>query len=281
MFHRQRLIALSALILGFSIAPAAAQQQPLPPLQPYTGTGYYEVSWSGVGVGGMVIDTKEDEKGYRMEVAIRSDGLAWFFTKHSSVTTVEGDKNRKGEYIPRKFETVFKLRKKTRHIVLTYDAQGRLESEYNHPPEPPEKRPPVPMELKERALDALTPLFMQRQRIYQALRNGEDQFTLRMFDGRRLTDMHYFIHGRKRMGWNMQDMPIIHFSLTRTPVAGYKKDELEDYRDRKDPQVSLYLSDDGRLLPLKIVVDSSAGQFYANYRQNCPSMEACSALLEK
>ena len=278
MFRHQRLIALPALVLCLA-APAAAQEHaPLPPLAPYDSIGYYTVSWSGIDVGGMAIEAHEDDDSYRMEVVVKSKGLAWTFTKHSSTTTVEGVKN--GKYIPQKFETTFNLRGKTRHILLIYGKRGELESEYNHPPEDPKKRPPVPMELKQYALDALTPFFTQRKRIYNALQNGEDRFSLRMFDGRRLSDMHYFIHGRKQVGWNMQDVPVIHFSLTRTPVAGYKKDELADFQKEKDPNVSLYLSDDGRLIPLKIVVDSSAGLFYANYQQNCTTMEACTALLK-
>lgn len=274
MLRRLTLFALVSCLCS-----SAAAQEAAPRLAPYEDIGYYAVSWSGIGVGGMVIAAREDAERYRMEAAIKSNGLAWAFTRHSSTTTVEGVR-RGGNYIPQVFETDFKLRGKTRHIVLGYDAQGNLASENVNPPEDPNKRPPVPMELKRQALDALTPFFVQRQRIHEALRNGEDRFTLRMFDGRRLTDMHYFIAGRKRMGWNMQDVPVVHFSLTRTPVAGYKESELEDFSKEKDPDVSLYLSDDGRLIPLKIVVDSSAGQFYANYRQACETLDACKALLK-
>lgn len=273
---------LLAMFAAASLAatPLAAQQlPPLPELQPYKSTGFYEVSWSGLTVGGMVIDATEDDDSYAMRAQVKSNGLAWTFTKHSSITTVEGIK-RKGEYIPQKFETYFKLRGDTRHIVLDYDKKGTLVHEVNTPPENRQKRPEVPMELKKNVVDALTPFFAQRTRVYEALRNREDQFSIRMFDGRRLTDMHYFVQGRKHVSWNRQDVAVIHFNLTRTPVAGYKDSELEDIANKKDPSVSLYLSDDGRLIPLKIVIDSSAGTFYANFKKTCTSFEACAKLLK-
>ncbi|MCH2548196.1 MAG: DUF3108 domain-containing protein [Alphaproteobacteria bacterium] len=259
---------------------APVQNTPLLPLEPFNTTGFYEVAWSGITAGGMVIDAFEDDTSYRMQVNVKSNGIAWAFTKHESSTTLEGIKTA-DIYVPQKFETYFKLRGKTRHIVLDYDAQGNLVHEINTPPENRDKRPAVPMELKKNVVDALTPFFLQRHKVYEALRNGQQKFTIRMYDGRRLTDMHYFVQGRKQVGWNMQDIPVIHFSMSRTPVAGYKDSELEDIANKKDPSVSLYLSDDGRLIPLKIVVDTTAGNFYANFKHACDTMAACVKHLNK
>jgi hypothetical protein len=269
-----RLRIMIALLAWISTPVFAQERAELLALEPYISTGYYEVSWSGITVGGMVIDAREDADSYAMEVQVKSDGLAWTFTKHRSTTTVQGIK-RNEEYIPRKFETYFSLRDDTRHIVLDYNTEGALIHEINTPPENRQKRPEVPLELKQHVIDALTPFFTQRTRVYEALRNGNDTFTLRMYDGRRLTDMHYFVQGRKQVEWNRQNVPVIHFNLSRTPVAGYKNSELKDIENNKDPSVSLYLSDDGRLIPLKIVIESSAGTFYANFKQECDTREAC------
>lgn len=260
--------------------PVNAQETaPLPPLQPYNSIGYYEVAWSGLTVGGMAIAAHDDDKTYGMDVRVKSNGLAWAFTKHHSTTTVEGIK-RKGSYIPQRFETWFTLRKDTRHIVLDYDKNGKLTNELNTPPEDRNKRPEVPMELKQHVVDALTTFFVQRQEVYKALKNGEDRFTIRMYDGRRLTDMQYFVQGRKEVNWNKQDTRVIVFNLSRSPVAGFKKNELEEIEGKQDPAVSLYLSDDGKLIPLKIIIDSSAGSFYANFKHSCADMESCAASLK-
>lgn len=263
-------------------APATAQEAampPLPPLQPYNSHAYYDVSWSGIRVGGMVIDASEDADSYAMTLKMKSDGLAWVLTKHHSTTTVEGIR-RGGRYLPQRFETWFTLRKKTRHIVLDYDRQGRLVHEINTPPEDPNKRKPVPLELKREVVDALSVFFVQRPLLYEALEQGKERFTLRMYDGRRLTDMNYQVKGRQHVDWNNRKTAAVVFALSRTPVAGFKKSELEDLQNKKDPAVTFYLSDDGTLTPLRIVIDASAGRFYGNFRQNCASAEACDALLK-
>jgi hypothetical protein len=278
MKQLRRLIALSAFCLPLGMGHASAQD-PLPPLEPFNHSGYYSVSWSGIGVGGMAMETAEDANSYRMNVEVKSGGIAWALTKHENITSVHGLK-RDGEYLPQQFETVFKLRGKTRHIVLTYNDKGELVDEVNTPPEPEWKRPPVPMELKKHVVDALTPFFQHRTRIYEAIRAGEDKFTIRMFDGRRLTDMHYFIQGRRALSWNRQNVKVFELVMTRSPVAGYKDSELEDIANEQDPDVSLYLSDDGKLIPLKIEVDSDAGRFYANYKRACASFADCKAMLD-
>lgn len=246
----------------------------LPPLQPFNMTGMYTVSWSGIPIGSLVLQASEDTGTYRLGAYVKTKGLAYTFTRHESTTTVEGV--RKGdEYLPRKFETVFKLRKKTRHIILNYSPPGILAEEYNTPPEDPNKRLPVPAEMKAQVMDALTPLFAQRPQIYKALQNGHSTFTLRAYDGRRLTDMHYNVLGRMSVLWKNQQTNAIVFKLSRTPIAGYKESELDDIRENADPEISLYLSDDGRLIPLKIVIEGSGGSFYANYASECESLEAC------
>lgn len=271
MTKYQRLIALSAFLLGLSTS-AAAQA----PLQPYNDTALYDVSWSGVTVGNMIMHAREDDESYAMDLVLKSRGLAWAFTKHTSTTTTRGVKAN-GQYIPQQFETLFNLRGKTRHIVLTYDAKGRLTNEVNTPPEPEWKRPPVEMELKQDVIDALSTFFVHRPRIYEALEQNDKQFTIRMFDGRRLTDLQYLIHGQKTIGWNRSQTPVIHATLSRLPVAGYKDKELERIDNEQDPGVQIYFSDDGRLTPLKIEVRADAGTFYANYRQSCETLAFCVA----
>jgi hypothetical protein len=274
---RGTIVFFVALLIAL---PSMAQQSmPLVPLQPYNSIAYYEVAWSGITVGGMAIAAHDDDKAYSMEVQVKSNGLAWVFTKHKSTTTVEGIK-RGGRYIPQQFETWFTLRDDTRHIVLDYDKKGHLTNELNTPPEDRSKRPEVPADLKRGIIDPLTLFFTQRQEIYKALQNGHDRFTIRMYDGRRLTDMHYFVQGRKEVHWNNQDRRVIVFNLSRSPVAGFKPGELEEIEDKKDPAVSLYLSDDGLLIPLKIVIDSSAGTFYANLKHNCNDMDSCAKTLQ-
>ncbi len=274
------------VICGVAWATAAATQLsprpgetdlrtgPLPPLQPFNLTAVYEVSWGGVDVGDLVLHAREDNNQYNMRIQIKSSGLARLLTRHESATTVKGKK--KGErYLPERFETNFKLRGDTRHIILTYNEQGELIEEYNQPPEKRWKRPEVPMSLKRDVPDIMTMLFIERHKIYDALKQEDDNFTIRTFDGRRLTDVHFNVSGRKTVTWNDQQADVIAFGVKREAIAGYKDSELEDMRKKKDPNVEFYLKDDGTLTPLKIVVEAEAGTFYANLSDYCEKLEAC------
>lgn len=282
----RKLLILATIVL---ISPAAHAQNPpanadekrvekvawesLPPLQPFNYTGYYDVSWSGITVGTLVADAHEDDAHYKMSAFIESTGLTYLFTRHKSETTVEGIRQ-DGRYLPQQYRTEFSTRGSSREIILTYDKTGKMVQEVANPPENRQKRPEVPMELKERVIDLLTTFFVQRGKIYEALARDNPEFTIRMYDGRRLTDLHFKVFGRQVVGWHNQDTPVIHFTFTRTPIAGFKKSELEDIQ-KEEPDINLYLSDDGQLIPLKIVVASAAGMFYANLARECPSLEAC------
>lgn len=271
-------IAIIFCFVGFfaGFTPVAAQErfEPLDPLQPFNMTAFYKVSWGGLDVGKLVIHAEEDKDSYRLESVVASTGLARVFTKHESINRVHGTK-RGGQYLPRKFETNFKLRGKTRHIILTYNHEGELIEEYNVPAENRNKRPEVPLELKRNVMDVLTTLFHQRGEIYKTLKNDRPGFTMRAYDGRRLADINVAVKGRKRVEWRGETRDVIAFSITRTPIAGHKDSELEEFKTKRDPNIEFYLSDDGALTPLKIIIETEAGTFYANYDHACQTFSAC------
>lgn len=273
----QGFALLIVLALPASAAPSLAQQaasDPLPPLQPFRMTGFYSVYWSGLSVGKLVVNAYEDDHKYNLQAFVKAKGMAYSFTKHESVNKVEGVKS-SGRYIPQRFETVFKLRKDTRHIILHYDKQGNLVKEDNQPPENRKKRPEVPIELKRNVLDVMSVLFYQRGELYKALQTNQPRFTYRMYDGRRLTDLIIHMKGRQTISWRDAPTKVITFGVERIPIAGFKKSELEDLAKDNDPNIEFYLSDDGKLIPLKIVIDAQAGAFFANFDRDCESLEAC------
>lgn len=242
--------------------------------------GFYTVSWGGISVGKLVMIASEDEKQFSLDAYVKTSGIVYAITRHESKTSTRGKVDRKAQrYIPTHYETVFKMRGKTRHIILDYDSKGRLKKEFNDPPENRSARPEVPMNLKRTVVDALNPFFTQRPAIYKALKGHEKDFTLRMFDGRRLTDLHYHVVGRQWINQNDTQKPVIIFKLSSMPIAGYKKSELEDLKKETNPDISFYLSDDGLLLPIKLVIEASGGTFYANLTQQCRSVEACLKML--
>ncbi|MGB1540037.1 MAG: DUF3108 domain-containing protein [Rickettsiales bacterium] len=271
-----RRCSLLVLALAAFSAPGWAQNalRPISPLEPFTMTGLYRVTWNGINVGRLVLKTKETDDDYALEAYVKSSGIAHLLTRHESTSSVKG--NIKGnQHLPKRFETIFKLRGKTRHIILDYDDDGNLVKEFNDPPENRQKRPEVPEELKKHVIDVLTLLFAQRGKIYRALLTDTPTFTLRAYDGRRLTDLQFTIHGRKTLFINDTNQHVVHYSVHREPVAGYKDSELEKIQQEKEPDINMYLSDDGKLVPLRIAISSEAGDFYANFTKDCESLEAC------
>ena len=274
-------IIITSLIgsLGLGSFAFSQTESPLPPLEPFNLQGVYNVSWSGLGVGNLVILAHEDAKTYGLEAHVKARGIAYSFTKHESMNKVEGIKA-KEKYIPQRFETIFTLRKNTRHIILSYNKKGELVNEENTPPENRQKRPEVPMELKKHVMDIMTILFYQRGELYKALQNNQPSFTYRMYDGRRLTDITVNVKGRQEVSWQGKQVKVIAFGIDRKAIAGFKQSELEELEKDNDPNIAFYLSDDGKLTPLRIVVDAEAGAFYANFERHCESKEACLKVLD-
>lgn len=258
-----------AIFFGFA-SPACAEKLPL-----WNDIGYYAISWGGMNVGGLVIEAQETETTYAMRAGIKLSGLAWTFTKHSSLTTMRGIK-KNGQYIPRFYETEFWLRGKLRHIRIGYDETGKIAEELYNPPENPIKRPPPTAEQKAYAKDPLTPFFIQRVfALHYLSHEGESSETVLMFDGRRLTDMHLNIEPQRSLSLNDRQHRVVALRMSRTPIAGYKKDELEDYRKGKDPYVVMYYGLDNGLLPLRLIVESGASSFYANRKSTCADFDLC------
>src|SRR5690606_18788103 len=109
---------------------------------------------------------------------------------------------------------------------------------------------------------------------------GSATDTILMFDGRRLTDMHLAILPEPFMSLNGQRHRSIAMRMTRTPIAGYKKSELESYRKGKDPYVVIYYGRDNGLLPLRLIVEDSTGSFYANRKYACADFDSCMKALD-
>ena len=50
----------------------------------------YQAYWAGLPAGNIKLVLQDDPGGYRDEIAIRSEGLAWLFTKFRGTAVAEG-----------------------------------------------------------------------------------------------------------------------------------------------------------------------------------------------
>lgn len=275
--------AWRAGILIFMMMPwlaARADYVESQPLQPYNDTVLYDIQWKGVPVGKLILSGTEAGDAFEMHAISKTSGVVWLATRHKSTMDTTGQR-KNGHYLPLHFETDFKLRDDTRLITLDFAAEdGRLTSETNIPEEPEWKRPRVPVPLKGYALDPLTPFFELRPRVYAALKGtGNSAFTLRYYDARRLTDLQFRVLGREVTTLDGKATSIVRVKVNRIAIAGYKEKELKEIADH-DLSLELLLSDDGHLRPLQIIADTAFGNVYFNFRQACPTLDACRKLIK-
>src|SRR6476646_8947819 len=70
----------------------------------------YQAYWAGLPAGDIKLVLQDDLGGYRDEIAIRSEGLAWLFTKFRG-TAVAGGQFADGPPAPEHYEAHYDLRK--------------------------------------------------------------------------------------------------------------------------------------------------------------------------
>lgn len=239
--------------------PAQAEEQPA--LAPFALSTDYEFSWVGIPFGTLHVEAHERLDDYQIAADIKLTGLLSVFVKHSSHTVVSGHP---GDFTrgPRVYESNYKTRDKPRHVKLGYDAQGHITEEIIEPAENRAKRPEVPRAQKDGTLDPLSLMAQIRRRLASALAAGETEFQLPAFDGRRQMQTFYRIEGRQTIRIEDQKIPVTKVTVTRQPVAGYTRGELDDFA-QGDPTLIMFFSDLPELMPVRLRADIAVGSLDA------------------
>jgi hypothetical protein len=250
-------------LLAIFSCPAWGEDTP-PPLN---FKGIYEFKFSGLPFGRLGIEAAQSPKGYAMTSDITSAGIVSLFAKHTSHTTVEAH----GDKVV--YDTHYQTKKKKKAVKLVYEAEKIIE-EVIVPPENPAKRPPVAPELKNAAYDPLSLNLALRQKIWEAQKSGANNFTLTVFDGRRLTEVDAEIAGKKVVQIGEEKFPAIKLAVRRKLLGGFTQSELDDYNPN-EPTLWMYYSDDTRIIPLKIEVGFLFGKITGTLAKECKTGESC------
>ena len=274
MFTRAMLL-FYAIFIGWN----AQAQELLHPLKPLEHAVRYGVVWSGIHVADLIVEAEETPGRYRMRAVIDTFGIANVAGQFASDNAVRGTMNPQ-EVFPREYVTRFNMRKQSRTITIRYDAAGKLLGETAEPPENREKRPEVPLNLKESAIDPLTAVYMVRARVQEAVIKGQQHFTVPMFDGRRRSDLEFTVEGVKTMNVRGRPMPVVVVWFTRKAVAGYTANEIRDLA-KKEPRITLYLSTDGRLIPIYAEGTALLGKAQGYLEQECATLTECRNLKKR
>lgn len=276
----------AALALELAVFSTATAQEPAPSsaiapqpisgtpeaLEPMRFTGYFVFDWSGMPLGDIVLDAQEEAGAYHMQSKVHTQGLARLFTRHKSITQVNGE--HKSQYRPVHYESDYKIGSKQKYIRLEFNADGSIREEESNPPPNPGAREEVPVEEKTGALDPLSLLMGVRENLWKTMREGGRRFSLRMYDGKRLTQVGVNILGDAMIKLGEESVHTIRVALSRTPLYGYKEKEVREIVDG-DPPLIIYFSQDARMMPVALELEIYYGTLSGQFVRECDSVTAC------
>jgi hypothetical protein len=183
-----------------------------------------------------------------------------------SKATVSGERGLSWGKSKREYETYYTSKNKPRHVKLVYAKSGKVVEEVVEPPENRDRRPEVAAWLKTSSLDPLSYIFAVREEMHKARTEGRDRFTIRLYDGRRLMDTTYVI-GKESDG-------TLQVTGSREAVAGFTAKEMKKLRS--EPKVSMYFTDDERMIPLRLELPLPLGVATATLAKTCDTETLCS-----
>jgi hypothetical protein len=198
-----------------------------------------------------------------MRLAVTSAGLVNWFTRHESDTLVTGIRTR-DHYQPLNYESHYKTKDKPRHLLLVFDARGKITTELVEPPENRALRPEVPASLKDGAYDPLTALLV--------LRGGS--FSITAFDARRLYRVKATPADAASFSIMDKDTETEGYVLTRTPLGGMTDKETKEYANG-EPKLSFYLSKFGQRIPVMMSMPVLMGSVKGILTKECKTWDEC------
>jgi hypothetical protein len=235
---RVRVLALhTAVALSFFLAAPAARAE--------DAAACYDASWAGVPAAELRLAVHDGPDGYRNEIEIRTLGLARWATKFNGNATGAGRLAAEHLPAPQTYDAHYDLRKRKHRILNLHFVQenGALVAERQ--PDDTSRKPPLDEKYRRDVLDPLAVLAAIRQRLKEHRDAG---FTIPAYDDARRFDVVTRAPPRRENG-------VIHLALTLHAIAGFKGESSDDGDPDDAPRpVALTLSDDGRLMPLKMRV---------------------------
>lgn len=256
---RERVACKIIILLWAAMAafPATAQ---VPELTPLTYKMRYEVTWNGIALGRVRIETKEDKFGYRMSVDSKTRGILNLFDPQRGVIIASGKVTERGEYLPHSYASRA-LSEEGRRTTIRYDKEGTIISRERTPPDDPKRRPVVPLADANTGRDPLTAFYMLRKTMHRNIAFNVRDTVMRTYDGARLADFTFSVISRARvepMNDGDKYVNAINTIVTRKPLAGYKDKELAKHA-KGDPSIHIYFSADEKFIPLMLDIDLPLG----------------------
>ncbi|MBV9554096.1 MAG: DUF3108 domain-containing protein [Alphaproteobacteria bacterium] len=249
-----RAAALLATLLALSGAARAGDL-----------TALYRAEWAGLPAGHIRLTLHEGGGFYRNDIAVTSEGLPWLVIRFRGSAVAEG-KLAGAVLRPARFDADYDLRKqKGKRLRMAFTAEGGSTLAERGPGDTSHQRI-LAEPFRRGVIDPLSAVTAIRD----AVRRGDTAFTLPVYDGARRFDTI-----GKRLPPDPRD-PGIHLALTLRAIAGFKGQTSEDGDPDDAPRpVALTLSDDARLLPLKMTAPIWFLPLEVDLERLCDSPAAC------
>jgi hypothetical protein len=230
--------------------------------------GLYQAYWAGLPAGDIRLVLRDDPTGYRNEIAIRSEGLAWLFTKFRGTATAEGRLAADRPPSPNHYEARYDLRKAhDKRLSMQFAARaGAVFAERGS--EDSSKKPQLADDLRKNVVDPLSALTAIR---HELRRGNRGSFTVPVYDGARRFDVIARVLPSKS-----NNERVLHVRLMLSPIAGFKGETSDDGDPENAPRpVDVAISDDARLLPLSMRVSIAYMPLVVELTRPCDSGAVC------
>lgn len=239
----------------------------------------YGVYWQNIHVGNIIgeIRTKEGKSEFR--VSLHALNIFKTLTRYQNNSFTIINTKTPHSFVPESFELHTVLRKKAKHTRIDYTTLGEVSKEQVSHPANPLKVKPITPEKKQGSVDPLTAALIAREYVRNYLTQKEgvnNQFAITIYDGKYLFDIQFMIKEQTSITFHGRDVPVVHISFLRNPLAGFSTKELQRMK-KYDPVIDLYLTNDEFLLPLQAEGTAPLGKATAILQKECASFEECAA----
>jgi uncharacterized protein DUF3108 len=226
----------------------------------------YSATWAGLPAAHVRLALHDGADGYRDEIAIGSEGLPHLVTHFRGTAVAQGRLDGGPLPSPVHFDANYDLRKrKDRLLRMDFVVRdGAVIAERGSGDT--SRKPELKEQFRRNVIDPLSVV----SAIRAAVRRGETQFTIPVYDGTRRFNAEVRVLPR-----DPKD-PGIHLALMLRAIAGFKGESSDDGDPDDAPRpVSLTLSDDGKLTPLSMTVKIWLLPLTAALERVCAPSDPC------
>ena len=250
-------VGIAVFCLGL-LAPQAKAEGTLAPL---VMSARYNVAWSGIVIGRIILHATEDATSYSLSVDTKTHGLGSLISDESSMVDAHGTKKPDGTYVPVEYNSGPQKAGDTRRDVthLSYNSDGNIDKRIREPEDDPAWRPPVKFADIDTARDPITAGFILRKQLHDAIDTKTMEVSNRTYDGARLATMKFTRAANAKvevMGTYKDTIDVV---VNRTPITGYTPKELKKF-NKGDPEIHLYFSNDNAFLPVRATAKVLLGE---------------------